>query len=175
MAGMNLSSSGFGQQEKQSGIFSGSFSIIFIIFLLVSVSWGGMRWYIMTLDDKLASLDSAIEENASRLHGKDVDRVAHFDSRLSLIGNFLQGEAADSQKLLTQLESLTVPNVRLTEYRYDVTEKTVTVSGETDNFKYVAQQIISLKSETPFSEIRVDSLKLTKDGRVAFSFKARFN
>lgn len=175
MAGMNLSSSKLDKKEGHRGIFDGSFSIIFVIFLLVAASWGGMRWYIMTLDDKLAGLDSVIEENSLRLQGKDVDRVAHFNARLSLIGDSLQGETADSQKLLTQLESLTVPNVRLTEYRYDVTEKTVTVSGETDSFKYVAQQIISLKGGALFADIKVDSLKLTKEGRVAFSFKAKFN
>ncbi|MFZ2300038.1 MAG: hypothetical protein WAW00_02810 [Candidatus Moraniibacteriota bacterium] len=175
MAGMNLSSSKIEQKEGRSGIFDGSFSIILTIFFLVVASWVGMRWYIMTLNDKLASIDSVIAENSLRLQGKDVDRVATFDSRLSLIGKQLQGESADSQKLLTQLEGLTVPNVRLTEYRYDVMEKTVVVSGETENFKYVAQQIISLKSEKPFTNVTVDSLKRTKEGRIAFSFKAKLD
>ena len=175
MAGMNLSSSKIEKKEGRGGIFDGSFAIILVLFLLVAASWGGMRWYIMTLSDKLAELDSVIEENSLRLQGKDVDRVASFDSRLSLIGKQLQGETVDSQKFLTQMESLTVPNVRLTEYKYDAVEKTVTVSGETDNFKYIAQQILNLKSEALFVDVKVDSLKRTKEGRIAFSFKAKFN
>ncbi len=175
MAGINLSSSALGKKEGGGGVFDRSFVMILVIFCLVLASWGGIRWYIKTLDERLAGLSVVIEKNSMQLQGKHVDRVAYFGSRLGFIEKQLNGGAVDSQKLLGQLETLVVPNVRLTEYKYNEAEKVVTISGETDNFKYVAQQIISFKSDDLFAGIKVDSLTRTKEGNIAFSFKARFN
>jgi len=173
MAGINLSSGTFEQKTSHRSIADSSLTLSTILFLLVAAGWGGMRWYISTLDGKLANLEATIQENATRLQGSAVDRVAHFATRLDLIGKQLDQPSIDSQALLTQLESLTVPNVRLTRYEYNDAEKVVEVAGETDNFKYVAQQIISLKSESLFSGITVDSIDRTKEGNIAFSLKAQ--
>ncbi len=172
---MNLSPSALGKKEGRRGIFDTSFIAVLIIFFLVLAGWGGMRWYIQKLDDKLTGIEAEIEKNSLQLQGENVDRVANFGVRLELIDKQSKSSAVDSQKLLSQLESLAVPSVRLTEYKYNEAEKTVTVSGETDTFRYVAQQMVSLKSESLFAGIKVETLTRTKEGRIAFSFKARFN
>lgn len=174
MAGLNLSSSVGEKKEGGGGISDSSLIVISSIFFLVVIGWGGMRWYIKTQNDTLAKLDVSLEESSSQLRGDKVNRVAYFDARSGLIGEQLKGESVDAKKLLTQIEGLAVPQVRLTKYEYNATEKFVEVIGETDNFKYIAQQIISLKSEDLFAEIKVSSLKRTETGRIEFSLKAQF-
>lgn len=175
MAGINLSSSTPEHKGLKKGIFDSSFTVVTVLFFLTVIGFGGSRWYLKTLDARIAVLAATLEENSLRLQGKNVDRVAHFDNRLTLAAEQLNGRPIDSQKLLQQLESLTVPNIRMTKYEYNEAEKFVEVAGEAESFKYVAQQIISFKSESLFSGIKVESLVRTTEGRVAFSLKADFN
>jgi len=172
MVGLNLSSSI--AEKKEITISDSSLAVISIIFFLVVAGFGGLRWYIKTLDNKLMDLEASLNENASRLRGDKVNRVAYFDARLRLIEQQLNGDAVDSKRLLGQMESLVLPNVRLTKYEYNETGKFVVVSGETENFKNVAQQIISLKSEDLFTGIKVESIQRTEGGQIGFSFKAQF-
>lgn len=175
MAGINLSSSTSEKKSGSRGIFDSSFAIVTILFFLAVVGFGGSRWYISTLDAKMTSLAATLEESSSRLQGKNVDRVAHFDNRLTLVAKQRSGRAVDSQRLLSGLESLVVPNIRLTKYEYNEAEKFVVVEGDTESLKYVAQQIISFKSDDLFSGIQVQSLARTQEGRITFSLKAEFN
>ena len=67
-----------------------------------------------------------------------------------------------------------VPQVVLTEYEYNGGEKQVTVSGKTDNFRYVAEQIISLKSDPMFSQVVVSAISRDKDGKITFTLVSQF-
>lgn len=175
MAGINLSSSTSEKKGKGGGIFDSSFTIVTIIFILTIVGFAGSRFYIKTLDTKRAGLAATLEESSSRLQGKNVDRAAYFDNRLTLVKEQLSARTIDSQKLLNQLETLVVPSIRLTKYEYNETEKFVVVEGDAESLKYVAQQIISFKSDDLFAGIQVHSLTRTKEGRITFSLIADFN
>ena len=172
MADLNLSSSTLEKKSDHKNTFGGSW-VIAGLFLLILMGWGGLYLYLKALDQELASLNQTIAGNELELRGEAIDRVARFDRRLSFVKKQLDSETVEPYELLGQLERLVIPKARLIEYVYNVAEKSITVSGETDNFMYVAKQILSFKSEVPFSNIRVDSLKYTKDGRINFSFKAK--
>jgi len=175
MIGMNLSSSVPEKKQEGSWTFGGPV-IVTVIFFLLLAFWGGMQWYLNTLDKILSEQQALLEENASRLKGDAVDRGASFDARLTLATKQMNEEdPVDTGKLLNQLESLVIPNVKLTKYEFDKNGKSVIVEGETDTFKYVAQQLFVFKGDALFSNIRVDSLKKNLEGRIEFSFKAEFN
>lgn len=175
MTGINLSSSSAEKKSSKRSIFDSSFTVVTLFFIASVLVLGGTRWYIKTLDAKHEALVLTLAENSARLEGAKVDRVAHFDDRLRLTAENLASDPVDTQKLLAQIESLVVPTVRLTRYEYSAADKFVEIEGEAESFKYVAQQIISLKSERLFSEVKVQSLIRTKEGRVAFVLKADFN
>lgn len=171
---MNLSSSTLGKKHIESGILSGSSVVVFLFVLLLAL-WGSMQWYLKTLDEQRAEKQAALEVNASQLNGDSVDRVASLDARLTLIKKQINENTVDMTKLLNQLENVVLPSVRLTKYEFNQKDKSVLVDGETDNFKYVAQQIISFKSEALFAGIKVQAITRTLEGRIAFSLKAEFN
>lgn len=172
MGGINLSQS---MQESRRGAEKKSFfdqGLIWgsVVLFLVAGAWGGLRWYMTTLDDKVAALEEELTSNASRLEGKSADRIADFNDRLTLIGTGLDS-AAEPRVILEQMERLMVPEVVLTKYEYDKKERTISIGGLTDNFKFLAQEILSLKSEAAFSEVKVDTIARTKDGKIAFELK----
>jgi Tfp pilus assembly protein PilN len=67
---------------------------------------------------------------------------------------------------------LVVSEVKLTGYQYNKETDTITVSGVTDNFKYLAQQLLVLKTAEGFVSPKVESLKRDKEGKIAFAITA---
>lgn len=174
MVGLNLSSSTTEKKESGGMSLDASFVVVSVIFALVIVVFGGMRFYIKTQNDTLVELDATLKQSSSQLQGDKVNRVAYFDARLGFMQQQLKGNPVDSKMLLGQLESLTVPQARLTKYEYDGVKKSVEVAGEAENFKFVAEQMLGLKSESLFTGIKVDLLERTPEGRIKFSFKSQF-
>lgn len=175
MPGTNLlqssqDSRGFRGQNLMDKSLIGSFVLLFIAL----ATWGGIRWYMKVLDDKAVALDAVIQTNASQLHSKTVDRVADFDARVQAIGTNMTGVIETKDKL-SQLERLVIPNVVLTGYKYDAGDNTVVVNGTTDNYRYVALQIMSLKSEALFSDVTVEALGRTTEGKITFTLSSKFS
>lgn len=172
---MNLSSSIPEKNSRPKRRLDSYFMLVTVIFFLTIIGFGWLRWYINKLDGRLADFDAVFAEHAKQLQGEAVDRVARFDDRLTLVEKQASGRSVDSQKLLSQLEGLVVPNIKLTKYEYNEAGKFVEVKGLADSFKSVAQQIIGFKSESLFDGIKVQSLIVNKDGLVEFVFRADFN
>jgi len=175
MTGVNLSQSMAAQAEKRKKhLFSASgFPITIILLILILVGWGGLRFYLYSLDKKITALDATITDSESKFQGESIDRIADFDTRVSLLGAD-PSELIDPETFLIKLESLIVPQVLLTSYEYDDREKVCTVSGRTDNFRYLAEQIISLKSDPFFSDVKIDAISRNTEGKIEFTLKTNF-
>lgn len=172
MEGINLSSS-LEKRQKESAFMNGPVVVSLVFFLLLA-SWGGMRWYLKVLGDNLTQKTALLQSSSAQLRGDTVDRIVNFDTRLTLAKKQGADTVTNTDALLNQLERLVIPNVKLTKYEFNKKDKTVVVSGETDNFKYVAQQLVSFKGESPFVGMGVESLKKNETGRILFSFKSEF-
>lgn len=175
MAGVNLSRlTVTDQQPHGKGHFAVSGFWISIVVLLVTLAgWGGLRWYIHSLDQKVAALDTIIADDTSRLTGDDVDRVADFSARLTFIGSD-PATLVDPQTIFAKLESLVVPQVTLVKYEHDQSARTSTVSGTTDNFRYLAEQIVSFKGESSFVGVQVGDISRSDKGAIEFTLIISF-
>ncbi len=176
MAGVNLSQSmASGQGKTKKHLFAVSGFPMSIVFLLLTVvGFGGLRWYLHTLDQKIASLDATISVNGDRLIGETIDRVADFDARIMYLGAD-PAELIDPQALFLKLESLVVPQILLTKYEYNDRDKVAMISGKTENFRYLAEQIISFRSDPSFAELRVDAIdRDDTTGAIEFVLKNNF-
>lgn len=175
MAGINLSQSmqESRQVKKKKNLFDMGFIGSLILFLIVAGLWGGLEWYIRDINQKIAALDSTMAESAGKLSGKNANQVSDIADRIMLISRSSE-DIVDPQSLLAELESLMVPEVVLTKYDYNKGERLITVAGTTDNFKYLAQQILALKTKDTFSNIKVNKIERTKDGKISFELKSDF-
>lgn len=170
MSGINLSSqSAFGKKERSApGVDKGLLSALALLILVAGV-WGGERWYLSQLDSEMAQLDSVIAEKSQQMKGKSVDRVADFDARVALLQQ--RGTMIEPRVVLDQLELLTIPTVKLTEYALSEEDGKLTISGETDTFKFLAQQILSYRSDAFFDTLKVSKIGNTQDGKIEFSLE----
>lgn len=171
MAGMNLSQSM--QENKQANRNKNLFDMgligSFVIFLIVLGMWGGLEWYTKGVNDEIAAKEAAIAEGNANLSGKNANKVADFADRIILISQ--DSDVVNSRGLFAELESLMVPEIVLTKYDYNKEEQYILFAGDTDNFKYLAQQILALKKQPTFSDIKVDSIARSTTGRIVFGLK----
>lgn len=172
MAGINLSESIAPKRPvTRRSMMDRSFFWVVLFTVLVLLAWGGLRFMLYTTEKKIAGLQSGIDAAAAQLSGDAVDRVAQVDSRMSKLTEYAeQGE--EMRKAIETLESLTIGSVRLDNFAYGREEGTVTIGGTTDNFRNLGQQVINYKSSDLFSDIRVENVSTTEDGRVGFSLVA---
>lgn len=174
MDGINLSQS---MQESKKGttkteaFLDKGVTVVFVLFLVVAAGWGGLVWYVGTIDQKIAAANVSLTDGVASLTGKKADRAGDFSDRSSIIRKSL-AKAVDPDKELGEMEKMTVPGVVLTGYRYDRDEKSVSVIGTTDNFKFVAQQLLTLKVSGKFDAPKVMSLTRMKDGKIEFAIEA---
>lgn len=174
MSDLNLSQSmAQKQEETKTDLFDRGFLVVFGVFFLTLVVWGGLRLYLYSLEKQGTSLDNVLAERSTQLRGSDVNRVVDFDTRRAFVSQEMD-VIVDPSDLLRQVEGLMVPAVSLTRYEYNKEEKVVTLGGTTSNFRHIAEQVLGLKSEKMFENIVVDTIGRDKDGQLIFILKAHF-
>ena len=172
MAGINLSDGIASESVKRKPpSFDAGFIFSVVLLVIVLGVWGGLRYFMMDTDKKIATLDAQIQESDALLHGDKVDKVLAFDlKRENIEKNF--DNHADIDENLRTLENLIVPNVRLTKYEYDHGAGSVVISGVTSDYKYLAQQLISLKTQSQFESMRVASISNSDTGEIVFTLRS---
>jgi hypothetical protein len=171
MAGINLSDGVTTAEREKKSSFDVGFIFAVILMVLVLGVWGGIRYFMFTTDKDTANLEAQIVGATTDLQGPKVDRILAFDVRMGGIEESAKTNE-DVAARLTELEGLVIPSVRLTDYTFNHDDGSVTISGVTSDYKYLAQQLISLKTKTEYAGMRVDKIANTATGEISFTLKA---
>ena len=171
MAGINLSEGVASVKREKRSSFDTGFVFAVILVAIILVVWGGIRYFMFTTDRSVTTLETEISEAGTTLQGEKVDRILAFDTRRGGIEESAKTNE-DVAKRLTELEGLIIPSVRLTEYSFNHDDGSVVVSGVTSDYKYLAQQLISLKTKTEYASMRVEKITNTESGDISFTLKA---
>lgn len=174
MEGINLSQSmqesRRGSSEEKRTLLDTGMMVAFAVFIVAALIWGGLAWYVSTVDQKIAAVNGELAESVASLAGKEADRVGDFSDRSAIIRKSLDG-SADPSAELDRIEAATVPGVVLTNYQFDEETGTVSITGITDNFKFIAQQLLVLKVSEGFITPKVASIARTKEGKIEFALE----
>jgi hypothetical protein len=173
MAGINLSqsSSTGGRSIDKRKFFDAGIVISGVLLFLVLASYGAIYYFTMKTDQETASLQTQIDTSGVDMKGEKIDRILAFDNRISDITTNTENQIDTSTNLI-EMEKVILPSVRLTNYEYDHESGDVIISGVTSEFKFLAQQIISLKSNPKFGDMYVDKISNTESGDITFVLKS---
>jgi hypothetical protein len=125
------------------------------------------RGTILFICDRQSQISAADAE----LKSEKVDRMISFDARKQGIVTSYE-EKLDISDKLYDLENLIIPDIRLTNFEFDHKNGTTVIDGVTNDYKYLAQQIINLKKESVYENILVHKISNTKEGAIEFTLKA---
>lgn len=81
----------------------------------------------------------------------------------------------NTKNIFDFLEKTCLPNVWFSESEFDYLEGVVIVSGHTDNFVTLGQQILILKAEPLLKNVDLSEIFLAEEGGVDFSLQLNFN
>lgn len=172
MAGINLSQSG---EERRSSskkkMFDAGFIIVVIVFVLVLGVWGALWYFSQSAEGEIQALDAQINAATTELTGDEVDRILGFDARVKGIEENVPLHL-DTAERFAQLEKMILPSIRLTNFSYDHQKGATVIEGVTNDYKFLAQQLISLKTDPMYQNIRVDAVTTTETGDISFTLKS---
>ena len=171
MAGINLSQSTAGRQTGQRKFFDTGIVVSAVIFALVLGVWGGIYYFSLNTQKEITDLQSQIDNSGVEMTGPRIDRILAFDNRIEVVSKNTETQI-DTSHMLTDLEGLIIPSVRLTSYEYDHENGNVAMEGVTSDFKFLAQQIISLKTNEQYANIHVEKITNSESGDIVFILKS---
>lgn len=96
------------------------------------------------------------------------------EERIDAFGVLLSGHR-NTVKIFDLLEKVCLPNIWFSKFDFNYSQETVGVSGQTDNFVNLGQQIDILKKEPLFENVSLTRVSVAKEGGVDFSFLLKFD
>jgi hypothetical protein len=163
MPGVNLSQSITQKSAYQpkSGGEKGRL-VIFGLFILTFLVWGGVRAGIFAYDKKITAIEQEIATKKAQFSGSAVSEVADVDARLALINQKKEGQVYP-RTILVGLEGIVLPSNRVLSFEYDFAQNLVSLSVEAPGYKEVAQQLMAFKASPLFVNTTVSDLSREKN------------
>lgn len=96
------------------------------------------------------------------------------EARINAFGKLLT-DHRNTVELFNLLEKVSLPNVWFSKFDFNYTQQTIGISGQTDNFVNLWQQIDILKKEPLFKNISLTGVGVGKKGGVDFSLSLQFD
>jgi hypothetical protein len=172
MSNINLLESAQGKKNNSRGILSGkSFVIPVIILVFVFLIFGATKIYASYLDKKKASIDEENTQELANLSGKNVERIFDFTERLKLAKEKTLLKK-NYNNYLKELEDGLVQGITVSSLKYS--DSGVEVSMVADNFKVVAQQVLSFKkTNNYFKDLSISKTSRNEEGKIEFSLSRK--
>jgi Tfp pilus assembly protein PilN len=153
-------------QKNRAGIFDGGMLAAMGFALVVLLVFGGMKFYLNSLDQKMVSLNE--EENAGRqaLNEEDVNLVASFGQRIDEIKLGTEAFATnDPAKIFEEVQKTVLSGVVVSELSFKGNAVDLNIVAE--NFEILSKQILSFKNADLFKTVEVASTNRNESGKVA--------
>jgi hypothetical protein len=167
MANLNLSPTSLERKHNElNTIFDQGVVVPLVIIGLTFGLLFGLQFYNSSLEKRVSSIDNQTTKQKALLSSDSIDRVVGFDNRLKQIETKFSSKEKTIQDAFAAVEKLMVFGVSLDAYRYDITNKTISLKVVANDFKSIAQQAISFKSSDTFSGVTVSDTAKNDTGAI---------
>jgi len=127
--------------------------------------------------DNIKKKSSAVLENLEQTLAKEITpqekitkgEVLSYQDKIKEFRTLLNNHEIDS-KFLNLLDASSHPKVQITELNLDLTRHQAVVTGLTDSFQTLGQQLIIFRNEKEFTGVSLPDILIGEAGKVKFSF-----
>ncbi|MFH1894359.1 MAG: hypothetical protein ABH813_00415 [Patescibacteria group bacterium] len=117
---------------------------------------------IQLLDEKLALASASPEASLEK-------EVLNYQKKINDFSSLLASHKYSSQ-IFPLIESATHPKITFSKFSLEVNGQNIALSGTTDSFQTLGQQLIIFKNEKLIKEAKVSNIAFEKDGKISFNF-----
>ena len=145
--------------------------LVFVISIIILL--GSVLFYLFLLNQE-KKYKSKIDEIRAEIlkeqkeREKDIKEVSEINDRISTFSKIGQSHLFLS-KVFEILSKTTHPKVFYTAFDLNPEKNNLSISGLTENFFTLAQQILLFKENEMVKEIEISKISKTKEGKVDFS------
>lgn len=175
MANINLyQSSQDDARRSRSGVFDTGMVLAFVFALLTLAVFGGVQFYLGSMDQKIVMLQQEKEDGLQELDENEVDAAASFQQRLEKITSGADTFAADDPaKIFENVQQNIVGGIVLSDMGFD--GKALTLSMSADSFDVLAGQILKFKESDFFRSVDVDSTSRSSEGKITATLSLKMS
>ena len=170
MTNINLFESAQGKNSlRRDGTGIGKeLTLPIVVLAIVLVIFGLSKLYLMYLNNGISKVEEEKQTEAAAISGKNVDRVADFDGRMTTALTE-SSSGGNYGEYLTELENLMVAGARVDSLTYS--KEGVELVMVADNFKTVARQAMSFKNSKYFKDLKMGKTSRDESGNIEFDLK----
>lgn len=166
MANINLSQSHPARSGNNESSFDKSLAISIALIVFSVGGWLGLSAYNASLAKQASVKDQEITDKIAKLESTSVDRVIDFQERLTNVSGKLSMTDVSSQDMFVLVQKSMVAGASLDGYKYNTTDKTLTVKIVSNDFMIAARQVMNFKSNSSFKIVTVTDTKKQENGTV---------
>ena len=159
--------------EKSKGLNILFYLAIFLLIIALG-SYFALNSFAQKANERLTSLRSSISEimtpDKSSTEEKVLTAKAKIDAVSRLIEDHLRGS-----KAFTIIERTTHPKVWFEKFDFDAEQKTLKLSGQTENYEILGQQFMIMENEKTIQKVVLETITKDQEGKVNFNLNLSFN
>lgn len=144
------------------------------VLILMLILIGGLYFYKITQEDKMAELDAEIV-NIEKDRDKKVEaNLLILSKQLSLISTLLDSHIVWS-KALGKIESLLQPQVQFLSFSAAVSDNRFEFKALANNYTVVARQMAAFVSDDSIKDMALTNVHVLTSGKLEFTIKLEFD
>jgi len=147
----------------------------FAIFLLILAIGGyfALNNFLQKADKELASLKLNITEVMTPEKIALEQEILSSRDKIDMF-SYLIEQHLEGSKVFGIIQKVTHPKVWFSNLDFSPRQKTLKVSGKTQNFESLGQQLIIMENEETIDAVDLETISISKEGGIEFSLSLSF-
>ncbi|KPJ57150.1 hypothetical protein AMJ49_02530 [Parcubacteria bacterium DG_74_2] len=150
------------------------FSISLIFFLIVISTYFAFSQSEKKHRDRIDELKSLIEKEKTSEIKEIEEELTFWQEKIKNFSVILQ-EHSFASNIFELLQKTSHPKVMYSQFELEPEENTLNLTGQTDNFLNLGQQVFLLRDDSMVKDINLSEVSITKEGKVEFAFEISLN
>jgi len=156
------------QRERSSFLANTLFYFSLILLLSVAVSYFVLNNFQQKAENDIGLLEAQLAAAEASPEAVLEKEVLNYQKKINDFSSLLSSHRYSSQ-IFPLIESVTHPKVVFSDFSLELAKGIVTLSGITDSFQTLDQQLTILKGEKLIKTAEVSDIVLEEDGRISFN------
>lgn len=172
MSGINIPSGALAKPSAPQGtklarVFDKGLAFSIVLVIVVAGAWGVLWFLRFQIDRQITGYHTAVNGSLASVNQSDTAAVEDFATRAAISSDALK-DRVNPLDTLALLEKDTSPQVTLSSFGQNATDGSITVSGITSDYRYLAEQVLRYRQEDALKDITVSSSSRNDQGQILF-------